>query len=1183
MRSDPNDPPLVDIEYLALQDLFEATNGEYWIWEGPYFGAHWNFTEIIPNQPRNPCAESWQGLNCTCDLTACNIEIIKLQQYNMTGTIPSSIGSFSVIDYLDLYGNFLKNLIPKELGLLTTLTYLAINGNSFTSSIPSAIGSLVNLIHLDVSDNALTGVIPSFIGEKLLGLEVLLLDRNSFNGPLPDSLGQLSNLTEFTLALNPYLNGSIPASFGNMTSLSRALWYTSALSGSLPASLGNLHNLVSFEVYDNKLEGAIPDNFCNMKSLGMLALHMNDLTGPIPECIGDLKNLQAFYLFKNHLSGTLPMSIYNLVNLYYFEIYVNDFSGTIDESVGNFASLYYFQINFNGFEGTLPKSLSTIPNFLIFDVSDNQFTGPLADDLGNQWSIANYVMLYDNMFTGTLPASLSGCSSALYLLVSDNHLEGTIPDELRQMSALQYLDIRWNHFSGAIPYGLSELTSLFYLALSSNELTGTIPRNLTALPDLRILFVDENKLSGSLSDVFNVSAESPLTNIDLGNNGFTGSIPVDAFKLKLLSTFAANTNCFTGTIPEEICQASQLTALVLDGISSGETCRNDLFPDLYRYIKTYGLEISQLRSLPDCLFSMPALQTLHLSGNSITGTLSEDVTISTSLTDLALSHNDLAGTIPSQFMMRAVDDNGVITGRNWINLDLSYNRLTGVMNQDLEPLYIQQSLSLQENRISGEIPDALEDAEQISILEGNMFACDLTGSDLPSHDSASRNYECGSQSFNISIYLWIALFGLVVLMGVIVRFTCIADSSWRGPLARGIHFIAEERKQFLSVFDSDASQSMSLIEFDALMKRVRTVCLSLTAFIVLVCLPTFSVLSSYYGTYDHEYAWFFSAAFLSGKTAAIVVFTTLVVLMFLFVRIYTTQLHSFEWVAKKKEQFMQRFYGSLNVFAGRKHSFKFYCFVAFLIVMNCAVVLTVNGAYIYISLTYNRTIITVAQIGIALFKLYWNSIIVFDFFLYVKELYFVEDEVPQEREMDEDSRVSLSASFRKSRASMAAKMESRDILVQTFIVMFNNIAAPCLAVAVVSSNCFYYALFTSPAIDTSYSYLYCTLYILNSDDCSVVTEEFVGTTYNPPFVYSYACSSAFITTYASVYVYKYIIRAFVVPLVTFACGAALKYLPQDTLLYRLIQNVTPSLVKPIKSQVSTEGVLPWVRFNYLLP
>ena len=107
------------------------------------------------------------------------------------------------------------------------------------------------------------------------------------------------------------------------------------------------------------------------------------------------------------------------------------------------------------------------------------------------------------------------------------------------MSALQYLDIRWNHFSGTIPYGLSELTSLFYLALSSNELTGTIPRNLTALPDLRILFVDENKLSGSLSDVFNVSAESPLTNIDLGNNGFTGSIPVDAFKLKLLTSAGA--------------------------------------------------------------------------------------------------------------------------------------------------------------------------------------------------------------------------------------------------------------------------------------------------------------------------------------------------------------------------------------------------------------------------------------------------------------------------------------------------------------------------------------------------------------------------------------------------------------------------------------------------------------------
>ena len=72
--------------------------------------------------------------------------------------------------------------------------------------------------------------------------------------------------------------------------------------------------------------------------------------------------------------------------------------------------------------------------------------------------------------------------------------------------------------------------------------------------------------------------------------------------------------------------------------------------------------------IPSCLFSIPKLRTLHLSGNGLTGSLPNNAIIQSHLLDFSVSHNELTGAIPSQFHNRV-----------WYNLDLSYNRLTGVL------------------------------------------------------------------------------------------------------------------------------------------------------------------------------------------------------------------------------------------------------------------------------------------------------------------------------------------------------------------------------------------------------------------------------------------------------------------------------------------------------------------------
>jgi len=79
-------------ELKALQDLYYNTKGPYWTWK-QNGGKKWNFREVNPN----PCYEQWEGIQCTSNClgsSLCNVKNISLSDYNLTGVLSSSIGSF---------------------------------------------------------------------------------------------------------------------------------------------------------------------------------------------------------------------------------------------------------------------------------------------------------------------------------------------------------------------------------------------------------------------------------------------------------------------------------------------------------------------------------------------------------------------------------------------------------------------------------------------------------------------------------------------------------------------------------------------------------------------------------------------------------------------------------------------------------------------------------------------------------------------------------------------------------------------------------------------------------------------------------------------------------------------------------------------------------------------------------
>lgn len=173
--------------------------------------------------------------------------------------------------------------------------------------------------------------------------------------------------------------------------------------------------------------------------------------------------------------------------------------------------------------------------------------------------------------------------------------------------------------------------------------------------------MDYNSLTGSLDGVFNSSTQKFLQVIQVNINYLTGTIPGDIFIAARLVTFIASVNCFHGTLPISVCNASSLLSLVFNGLGTASSCRTELFPGL----STSYISMQHVHgSIPDCLFQLRNITTLYVSGNAFSGNIvNDDLVISSSLTDLVLSHNRLTGVVEGPLQ--------IDIGLYWIYLSIS--------------------------------------------------------------------------------------------------------------------------------------------------------------------------------------------------------------------------------------------------------------------------------------------------------------------------------------------------------------------------------------------------------------------------------------------------------------------------------------------------------------------------------
>jgi Leucine-rich repeat (LRR) protein len=767
----PTDPKLPAAQYNALYDLYNSTNGHSWVWpDASDTSKPWDFNAPDPN----PCFDDWQGIFCICDtdINYCDLSELYLSVHNPTGTLPDTIGNWQSIIDLDLSKNNITGTIPETVSSLQKINALILGHNTLNGTIPKGIGSLRFLNKLVLSSNRLTSLPDEVFNAT--NLFTLQLEDNALQGTLSPNIGNLRHLREFTI-LNNKFTSKIPATLGNCSSLDTLDMSYNRFTGPLPNSMGQLLNLTTLTINDNKITGTLPASIGNLEKLVSILLYDNDIFGPIPSSWGNLDRLQLLDFIGNLLTGTIPSSFANLVKMKQIYIERTSLYGSIDPILSGMHLLTILYIEDNFFNGPIDSlKLQDLDIVTIFNVARNSFSGVLP--VNPEWASLTQYEAAMNYFTGTISNDFSVLPDLYFFWTGTNYLSSALPDYFfRDVRSLTNFNVSYNllsqhfpenitfsritqllannnFFTGTLPKQLANLEALVILSLHDNSFSSSIPKDYRKLHFLEQFFLQNNQLSGSMNELLNDTLTRTVLNLDLSGNQFTGSLPGEYFKLNEVETFSIVSNCLSGSIPEEICHSRSLTALSLDGISTASNCRVTIFPTAF---DGFSLKHYLQGSIPSCLFAMPKLQTLHLSGNGFTGTLSSNLTISSSLIDLELSHNILSGTIPSIFQ-----------NRPWINLDLSYNKLTGTLSHSFVNIPSNGSLYLEVNRLSGTVPSQLLATENINILTGNLFACNDPERDLPGHDPNDHSYSCGSNTVNDILYSWLAVcFIIFILLG----------------------------------------------------------------------------------------------------------------------------------------------------------------------------------------------------------------------------------------------------------------------------------------------------------------------------------------------------------------------------------------------------------------------------------
>jgi Leucine-rich repeat (LRR) protein len=1039
--------------------------------------------------------------------------------YNaLTGTIPTELGDLSNLSDLDLYNNSLSSSIPSELGNLHNLSQLVLDNNWLVGEIPATLGNLSNLIGVWLNTNMLTGQIPSELG-NLTKLEQLYFEQNLLGSTLPAELGNMSRLRDLYVEFN-YIEGSIPTELGNLLKLTDLDLLGNYFQYSIFSELGNMSDLVILYLSMNQLTQPIPFELGNLAKLQQLDLNGNSLSGLIPSSLGNLADLQSIIISSNSLDGTIPPELVHIPRLLVLVLDNNSLEGAIPSSFGDFRFLETMKLDSNSLTGRIPAEFENLVALQALALDSNLLTGPLFK-LDNLTKL-QLLDVQGNLLSATIPFCWNCLPALESMVLSGNYFEGRISSSITALQSLEQLDFSFNLMTGALPAGLDLMGNVRSLTLNNNQFSGFA---VTPPPKIESLDMSNNVLSGPLSFLENVTR---IMYVNLGSNLFSGKLPA-----VIISSWY-------------IVQAINFSSNKLTGPLDISTEKKNS-SDSLNYLQSVDLSNNRLTGTVDgSLFLLPSLQTVFLSRNCFSGSISDSICgnsalqyivldlltancgggttglsgfvlthyldgvipsciwNSTSIRVLHLLGNGLVGSVGplangSKLSVVALGSNQ-ITGtmppsfqsHQFEQLDLSINRLSGTLQSDLRlnPM-TTTTYALSVNRLSGLIPNsmfAVFNASVLNVLEGNLFGCQQ--SNIPSSDADHASYQCGSVDFEDSLATWVGVFGTAVVTVLLLT---------RGNVSN----------MFQRIFATPMAKRACahFLIGPAVILSLGICCLVGYVTVKLVG----GHVSDGYSTHSVQYWWTSTATFMHGWGVGVVWMLLLAGSCAVFVTsVLSLVNYRGTYKPKPKQESSEKEDASSLVVATAKN--------ATMHVVNIAVITVVNGIYVLLAVeNLSGGVLVAAQAALGLLKLTWSL-----------------KAIP-----------SLIAHLQ---TESSARFPHR-----IFMILFVFVGAPFISTFFESSSCFLYVVTSPNQVSFSFSIPSMSCYENCAEECVIscttvcefscdsFTMQTIYGTVLPPWMYSYQCSSALITNYAPVMILSYAISGIAIPVTVISLAYSFKH------------------------------------------
>ncbi|KAJ0586637.1 putative non-specific serine/threonine protein kinase [Helianthus annuus] len=559
----------------------------------------------------------------------------------------------------------------------------------------------------------LNGSLPNGLCE-LKNLHTLDLSHNNFHGSLPECFNSLSFLKLFDISSNQFTGMLQPSLIANLTSLEYVDFSHNKFEGSFSFSLFSNHTKLEVVAFINdndnfmfKVETEHPAGWTPMFQLKVLVLSNCNLKVIVPSFLLCQKKLEILDMSYNSLEGRFPKwLIENNTNLQVIHLGTNYFSGSLSMPYRIVPYISYLNLSRNLFDGAIPPSLGLLNSMYVLDLSHNKFSG--EGNIGNEtitsWDDFLVLDISNNFFTGSIPDWISNIGGAL--VARNNRLGGQLPCGT---TSLSFLDISQNYFSGTISSCLN-VQSLEHLHLASNQFHGSIPNSFRNMTNVLTLSIGDNSLSGSIPKF--VGELVNLRVLLLEKNKFSGPIPKELCQLTNVSLIDLSSNSLSGSIPACLQNITGPSHLAYNHIfiplslahfySIGEY---DILNKAYSSIEQSDIEIYDIQdevqfttkrmSRPYKGIVLYLMSGLDLSYNKLSGDIPQELGLLSKIHVLNLSHNQLTGSIPVNFSNLASIE----------SLDLSFNNLTGEVPSEFTKLNSLAVFNVSFNNLSGRLPE----------------------------------------------------------------------------------------------------------------------------------------------------------------------------------------------------------------------------------------------------------------------------------------------------------------------------------------------------------------------------------------------------------------------------------------------------------------------------------------------